>query len=165
MSRIPMIAGNWKLNLTSAEGVALVEGIKSAADGSSAEVVVCPTALAVEAAVGAASGSKVHVGVQNVHWEESGAFTGEVSTTLAQAVGVTHVILGHSERRQYFGDTDELINRRLKAVLAAGLVPIVCIGRHLRSVMVESLSKYCGPRLRVISRSFGDRTQLSSDCL
>ena len=126
-----MIAGNWKLNLTESEGVALVEGITAAAAEVQAEVVVCPTAIGLSAAAKAADGSRVQVGAQNAYWEESGAFTGEISCSLIKAIGATHVILGHSERRQYFGETDETINKRLKAVLAAGLVPIVCIGETL----------------------------------
>jgi triosephosphate isomerase len=132
MARTKFIAGNWKLNLTSAEGVALVEALKAAIPaGSTAEVAVCPTALAVEAAVKAAAGSKIGVGVQNVFWEEKGAFTGEISASLAKAVGAKYVLLGHSERRQYFGETDATINKRLKAVLAQGLVPVLCIGETL----------------------------------
>ena len=132
MSRTTMIAGNWKLNLTPAAGADLVNGIRAGLSGSEqAEVLVCPTFLGFDAALQAAAGSAVAVGGQNCYWEAKGAFTGEVSAELLKEAGATHVILGHSERRQYFGETDETINTRLKAALAAGLVPVLCIGETL----------------------------------
>ena len=131
MARRPFIAGNWKLNLSADEGAALVAGLLPAVAASKAEVAVCPTALALAAVVKAAAGSQLGVGGQNCHWEERGAFTGELSASLLKAAGAKYVILGHSERRQYFGETDQTVNKRLKAVLAQGLVPIVCIGETL----------------------------------
>ena len=135
MARKRFIAGNWKLNLTVEEGVALVQGLAKAiaADAKSAavEVAVCPTFLALYPVAQAAKGSAVGVGGQNAYWEEKGAFTGEASASLLKNAGAKYVILGHSERRQYFGETDQTINKRLKAVLAQGLVPILCIGETL----------------------------------
>jgi len=131
MARRTMIAGNWKLNLSVDEGVALVEALKPAAAETSAEVVVCPTALGVAAAAQAAAGSQIGVGGQNCYWEASGAFTGEISAPLLKAAGASSVVLGHSERRQYFGETDETVNKRLTAALESGLLPIVCIGETL----------------------------------
>jgi triosephosphate isomerase len=131
MSRKPFIAGNWKLNLTAEEGVALIQALIAPARAGRAEVAVCPTLLALPAAVAAAAGTPIGVGGQNCHWEEKGAFTGEISASLLKAAGARYVILGHSERRQYFGETDQTVNKRLKAVLAQGLVPIVCIGETL----------------------------------
>ncbi len=136
MARKPLIAGNWKLHLTVDEGVLLVQSLATAlaAAGSRAggvEVVVCPTALGVHAAAKAAAGSPVKVGGQNCHWEEKGAFTGEISASLLKAAGASHVVLGHSERRQYFAETDATVNKRLKSALAQGLVPILCIGETL----------------------------------
>ncbi len=131
MPRTPFIAGNWKLNLTGEEGVALVGALAAAVAASRAEVAVCPTALALAQVVKAAAGSRIGVGGQHCHWEEKGAFTGELSASLLKAAGARYVILGHSERRQYFGETDTTVNRRLKAVLLQGLVPIVCIGETL----------------------------------
>ncbi len=128
MARTKFIAGNWKLNLTIAEGTALV---KSLVVPAGVEAAVFPNALAVHAVAQAAAGSKVGVGGQNAHFEEKGAFTGEISTSFLKDAGAKYVILGHSERRQYFGDTDALINKRLKAVLAQGLTPILCIGETL----------------------------------
>jgi triosephosphate isomerase len=95
------------------------------------EVAVCPTALAVASVAAAATGTGVGVGAQNAYWEEKGAFTGEISASLIKSTGARYVILGHSERRQYFGETDATVNKRLKAVLAQGLVPIVCVGETL----------------------------------
>jgi triosephosphate isomerase len=131
MSRKPFIAGNWKLNLTIDEGVALVQALASVAATSRAEVAVCPTALAVHAIAKAAAGSAIGVGGQNAYWEEKGAFTGEISASQLKAAGAKYVVLGHSERRQLFGETDETVNKRLKAVLAQSLVPILCIGETL----------------------------------
>ena len=95
------------------------------------EIAVCPPFLDVPAAVEAARGSNVAIGAQNMYWEKEGAFTGEISTGMLLAVGCTHVIIGHSERRQYFGETDDTVNLKLKAALEAGLVPIVCVGEVL----------------------------------
>lgn len=131
MARTPFIAGNWKLNLTIEEGVALVQGLAKVVKPG-VEVAVCPTALAVAAVAQAAKGSAVKVGAQNAFWEEKGAYTGEISASLIKNAGAAYVILGHSERRQYFGETDATVNKRLKAVLAQGLVPIVCIGETLQ---------------------------------
>ncbi len=136
MARKPLIAGNWKLHLTVDEGVLLVQSLATAmaAAGTRAngvEVLVCPTALGVHAAAKEAAGSPIMVGGQNCHWEEKGAFTGEISASLLKAAGASHVVLGHSERRQFFGDSDATVNKRLKAALAQGLVPILCIGETL----------------------------------
>ncbi len=135
MARTKFIAGNWKLHLTVADSVALASGVKQAVAtlpaGATLEVAVCPTALALAAVAQALAGSAVGVGAQNAYWEEKGAFTGELSSSLIKAAGAQYVILGHSERRQYFGETDQTVNKRLKAVLAQGLVPILCIGETL----------------------------------
>jgi triosephosphate isomerase len=135
MARKRFIAGNWKLNLTIEEGVALVQGLAKAlaADPKSAnvEVAVAPTYVALHPVAQAAKGSAVGIAGQNAFWEEKGAFTGEISAGFLKNAGAKYAILGHSERRQYFGETDQTINKRLKAVLANGLVPILCIGETL----------------------------------
>ena len=132
MSRKVIIAGNWKMNKTASQGKALVEELKAKVAGiSNADIVVCPPFTTLCAVVDAAKGSNVKVGSQNIHWAESGAFTGEISGAMLKEAGVEYVIIGHSERRQYFGETDETVNKRLKAALAAGLKPIVCIGETL----------------------------------
>ena len=131
MSRKVIIAGNWKMNKTAAEGKALVDALKPlVADvcPDVADIVVCPTFTTLAAVIDAVKGSNIKVGAQNVHWAESGAFTGEISAAMLKELGVEYVILGHSERRQYFGETDETVNKRLKA---AGLKPIVCVGELL----------------------------------
>jgi triosephosphate isomerase len=132
MARKVIIAGNWKMNKTATEAKVLVEELKAKVkDITSVEIVVCPPFTSIDAAVKAAAGSNVKVGAQNIHWAENGAFTGEISAQMLKEAGVEYVIIGHSERRQYFGETDETVNKRLKAALAAGLKPIVCIGELL----------------------------------
>ncbi|MDD5596599.1 MAG: triose-phosphate isomerase [Victivallaceae bacterium] len=132
MVRKIIIAGNWKMNKTMAEAKALVKELKGlVADVKAVEIVVCPPFTALNAVVEAAAGSNIKVGAQNVHWAGSGAFTGEISAAMLKEAGVEYVIIGHSERRQYFGETDATVNQRLKAALAAGLKPIVCIGETL----------------------------------
>ena len=127
-TRKTVIAGNWKMNKTVTETAALVEQIRSAADTSACEVVVCPPFTNLQAACEAASGSDIKVGAQNVHFAASGAYTGEISADMLLSLGVTHVIIGHSERRQYFGETNETVNLRLTAALNAGLTAILCVG-------------------------------------
>ena len=132
MGRRPFIAGNWKMNKTPDEAKALAAELKGTLGGvSSADVALCPTFVCLHAVREAIQGSKLALGAQNVHWEKSGAFTGEISGAMLKACGVEYVIIGHSERRQYFGETDETVNKRLKAALAAGLKPIVCVGETL----------------------------------
>ena len=128
--RKAIIAGNWKMNKTRPEAKALIEAIKplvANADGK-IEVITCVPFTNLETAVAATAGSNVKVGAENVHFEKSGAFTGEISADMLTEVGVEYVVIGHSERRQYFGETDETVNKRTKAALAAGLKPIVCVG-------------------------------------
>ena len=132
MSRKVIVAGNWKMNKIAAEGRALVEALKNGIAGlENAEIVVCPPFTTIGSVVEAAAGSAIGVGAQNIHWAESGAFTGEISADMLKTSGVQYVIIGHSERRQYFGETNETVNKRLKAALAAGLIPIVCVGELL----------------------------------
>ena len=130
--RKKIVAGNWKMNKTASEAAALIEGIKKEVAGiAKVEVVVCPPFTDLKDAAAACAGSNVALGAQNVHWEASGAFTGEISAAMLKDLGVKYAIVGHSERRQYFGETDETVNKRAKAALAAGLIPIVCVGETL----------------------------------
>ncbi len=132
MSRRPIIAGNWKMNKDAAESVAFIEEFRDKVAGiDGVDIVLCPIYTSLSAAVDAASGSNVFIGAQNVHWAESGAFTGEIPASVLKDMGATHVIIGHSERRQYFGETDESVNKRLSAALSAGLLPMVCVGELL----------------------------------
>lgn len=130
--RKPIIAGNWKMHKTVAETAELVSQLKTAVAGvTGVEVVVCPPFTALAKAVEVAHGSNIAVGAQDMYWEEKGAFTGEVSPTMLKEVGCKYVILGHSERRQFFGETNETVNRKVKAAFQYDLLPIVCVGELL----------------------------------
>ncbi len=129
--RTPIIAGNWKMNNTIAAGTKLVKELAPLVKDAKADVVVCPTSTALAAVAAELKGTNVHVGAQNVHWEKSGAFTGEISTEMLNEIGVDYVVLGHSERRDYFDETDEGVNKRAKAAFAAGITPIICCGESL----------------------------------
>ncbi len=129
MSRKLIIAGNWKMNYTMAETKAMLTELKAkVADIKSIDIAICPTFTSLATAVEVCRGSNVGIGAQNVHWEASGAFTGEISTEMLRELAVEYVIIGHSERRQFFGETNESVNQRLHAALAAGLKPMVCCG-------------------------------------
>ena len=128
--RTPIIAGNWKMNKTPAETKALIDELKPLVQDAAATVVVCVPALDIPAAVQAVKGSKIKVGAQNVHFAPSGAYTGELSAEMLKASKVEYVIIGHSERRQYFGETDETVNRRVLAAVQGGLTPIICVGEQ-----------------------------------
>ena len=130
--RKPVIAGNWKMYKTIAEAVDFIEKIKPvAALASHCEVIVAPPFTALRAAAEAARGSALQVAAQNCHWDKEGAHTGDVSAGMLRDAGCTHVIIGHSERRHDCGETDEQVNKKVKAALAAGLTPIVCVGETL----------------------------------
>ena len=131
MARTPIIAGNWKMNNTIAAGTQLVKDLAPLVKDAKATVVVCPTSTALSSVAEAVKGTNIHVGAQNVHWEKSGAFTGEISTEMLTEIGVDYCVLGHSERREMFGETDEGVNKRAKAALAAGITPIICCGESL----------------------------------
>ena len=129
--RKAIIAGNWKMNKTPAEAKALLGEIAPLVTDAGCEVVACVPYVDLAVAIEATKGTNIKIGAENCHWAESGAFTGEISTGMLKEIGVEYVVLGHSERRQYFGETDETVNKRTKAVLAAGLKPIVCVGELL----------------------------------
>jgi len=130
--RTPVIAGNWKLFKTIAEATAMVNELKPLVAGTAGgEIVVAPVFTALSRVADALSGSNVRLAAQDCYWEEEGAFTGEVAPKLLADAGCSHVIIGHSERRQYFGETDETVNKKAKAALAAGLTAIVCVGETL----------------------------------
>lgn len=130
--RKPIIAGNWKMNCTVTEAEALVSNliplVKNIKDR---EIVVCPTFTALSAISKLLKGNNIDFGAQNLHWEEKGAFTGEISAKMIKEIGCKYIIIGHSERRQYFHETDDTVNKKIKAALKVGLTPIVCIGEIL----------------------------------
>lgn len=135
-SRTPIVAGNWKMNTTPREGVMLVqELVWQVEDVSGVEVVVCPPFTGIYPVSVALENEKtdIEIGAQDVFWEESGAYTGEISMKMLLDIDCAYVIVGHSERRQYFGETDETVNRKAKAVFAAGASPIVCVGESLET--------------------------------
>ena len=129
--RKPIIAGNWKMNKTPEEAAALVRALVPALKDADCDVAVCVPAVCFAAVKEAAKGSNIHLGAQNVHFAKSGAYTGELSVDMLKACGVEYVVIGHSERRQYFGETDETVNKRAKAALEANITPIICVGETL----------------------------------
>ncbi len=132
MSRKPLIAANWKMYKTLAEARACAEALLPLCLGNTRdEVVICPPAISLSIVLDTLSGSGIAVGAQNMHFAQEGAYTGEISAPMLTSIGVTHVIIGHSERRQYFCETDETVNLKLHAALLHGLTPIVCVGEVL----------------------------------
>ena len=129
--RKTVIAGNWKMNMTPSQTSAFIRELAPKVAGADCEVVLCVPAIDIPAAVEAAKGTNIAIGAENVHFKESGAYTGEISADMLKEAGVTYVIVGHSERRQYFAETDETVNLRAKAALSRGLRPIVCVGETL----------------------------------
>ncbi len=161
MSRKKIIAGNWKMNVKPSEAAALVKGIAEATQGlgEKVEIVCCTPAIDVPAAVEAARGTAIGIGTENCHWKESGAYTGEISTGMIVDAGCRYVITGHSERRQYFGETDETVNLRTRAALAAGLTTMMCIGETLEE-------REAGKLVEVITRQMnvGLKDVTAADC-
>jgi triosephosphate isomerase len=133
-TRKALMAGNWKMNLTAPEARALVAALRAEIDRDALalardrEVMVAPAAVLIPAVAQALAGSSIALGAQNMHYEDKGAFTGEISAPMLKPLGVTHLIVGHSERRHVFGESDELINRKLRAALRHGMCPILCVG-------------------------------------
>jgi len=132
MSRKHLIAGNWKMYKTPAESRATADALLHLCkDNDRDEIVVCPTSLSLSIVLDALSGTNIGVGAQNMHFAEEGAYTGEISAPMLTSIGVQYIIIGHSERRQYFNETDEIVNQKLHTALRHGLKPIVCVGEHL----------------------------------
>lgn len=131
MSRKPFIAGNWKMNMTAESGAALIKELAPLVKNADCDVALCVPAILIPAMSEAAKGTNISIGAENVHWAEKGAYTGEISCGQLKEYGVKYAIIGHSERRQYFGETDEGVNKRTLAALANGITPIVCVGETL----------------------------------
>ena len=129
--RLPLLAANWKMYKTPAEARDFVTTFLKNPLPEKAEVAVFPAAIGIPAVLDAAKGSALKVGAQNIYYADEGAFTGEISASMLVSAGATHVLIGHSERRQYFGETDELVNKKLHTALRYKLTPIVCVGEHL----------------------------------
>jgi triosephosphate isomerase len=155
MARTKLIAANWKMYKTPQQAEEFMRVFLTMLEPHpAAEIVICPPFPALHAVAGVA-GTRVGVGGQNLHWEKEGAFTGEVSAPMLVAAGCTHVIIGHSERRQYFGETDDTVNRKLKSAIAAKLHPIVCVGEVLQEreagLTEDVLRRQCTGAFREIS--------------
>ncbi|MFQ9178418.1 MAG: triose-phosphate isomerase, partial [Christensenellaceae bacterium] len=129
--RKPLIAGNWKMNKTPSETEKLLSELKAIPLNLSVDIVVCPPAICIPAAAEAIKNTPINLGAQNVHYENSGAFTGEISADMLKEAGVSYAIVGHSERRQYFAETDETVAKRAFAALSSGITPIICVGETL----------------------------------
>jgi triosephosphate isomerase len=131
--RKPLIVGNWKMNKTILESLSFVRALKTAvSDVKDVDILICPTFVSINAVYNEIKRSNINVGAQNLFWEEKGAFTGEVSASMLKDVGCSYVLIGHSERRQYFGETNESVNKKIKATLSNGIIPIVCVGETLK---------------------------------
>ncbi|MBR0277627.1 MAG: triose-phosphate isomerase [Clostridia bacterium] len=131
MARRKIVAGNWKMNKTPSQAGELIKELIPMVSDADADVVLCTPATDLSLAVEMTKGTNIAVGAENMHWEESGAYTGEISADMLLDLGVKYVIIGHSERREYFAETDETVNKKVKTAVAKGLVPIVCCGETL----------------------------------
>jgi len=151
--RRPLIAGNWKMYKTVSEATALATEIRNGVDRPEVEVLVAPPFTALAAVSRALDGSTVRLGAQNMHAEKEGAFTGEVSPVMLKDAGCSHVILGHSERRQYFGETDEGVARKTKVALGHGLVPISCVGETLAEREAGKTTDVVGRQIEAVLRA------------
>ncbi len=150
ISRTPLLAGNWKMYKSVPEAVALAQDLKRSLAGvSGREILICPPSISLTKVYEAILGSNIHLGAQNLHWENEGAFTGELSGAMIKSAGCRYVIIGHSERRQYFGETDQTVNKKMFAAFKAGLIPIVCVGETLEE-------RESGNHFKVVERQIRD---------
>ncbi|ANF95211.1 triose-phosphate isomerase [Paenibacillus bovis] len=141
--RTPIIAGNWKMFKTVPEAKAFIEDIKGKAEVEGVEAVICAPFTNLPALVEAVKGTSIKIGAQNLHFEDNGAYTGEISGVMLKDLGVDYVIIGHSERRQYFAETDEIVNKKVQAAFRHGLTPIVCVGEKLEEREADQTKDVC----------------------
>ncbi len=141
--RTPIIAGNWKMFKTAGEAVSFVNEVKGKAEIAGVESVICAPFTALPALAEAVKGTSLKIGAQNMHWEESGAYTGEISGPMLQDLGVHYVIIGHSERRAYFAETDETVNKKVHAAFKYGITPIICVGEKLEEREAGQTKEVC----------------------
>lgn len=158
--RTPFIAGNWKMNMTAESGKKLIEELKPLVKDANCKVALCVPAILIPAMTEAAKGSNIEIGAENVHWAEKGAYTGEISCTMLKEYGVKYAIIGHSERRQYFGETDEGVNKRTLAALAGDITPIVCVGETLEERESGVTEKILDRQLEVGLKGIEDITKV-----
>jgi triosephosphate isomerase len=147
--RKTVIAGNWKMNKNRAEAKALVAELAPLVKDAGCGVICCVPYTDLSAAIEAAKGSNIMIGAQNCHWAEAGAFTGEISADMLAELGVEYVVIGHSERRQYFGETDETVNQRVRAALDAGLTVILCVGELLHQRENNITEEICSMQTKI----------------
>ena len=147
--RKKVIAGNWKMNKTPQEATALISELKPLVADAKCDVIVIPPFVALPAAVEAAKGSNIKVGAQNMYFEESGAYTGEVAPNMLVELGVEYVVIGHSERRQYFAETDETVNKKVKKALEHNLTPIVCCGESLEQRELDITTELVASQIKI----------------
>lgn len=141
--RKPIIAGNWKMHKSIQEGVAFVEAIKADVAGTDVEVLICAPYTLLQSLVKAAEGTSIAIGAQNMHYEDKGAFTGEITADMLLEIGVSHVVIGHSERRQYYNETNETVNFKALKALSKGLIPVVCVGETLEQRDANETKEVC----------------------
>jgi triosephosphate isomerase (TIM) len=141
--RKPIIAGNWKMFKTASEAVAFINEVKGKAEVEGVDSVICAPFTNLPALVEAVKGTFLQIGAQNMHWEENGAYTGEISGAMLKDTGVQYVIIGHSERRAYFAETDETVNKKVRAAFSYGLIPIVCVGEKLEEREANQTKDVC----------------------
>lgn len=141
--RTPIIAGNWKMFKTAGEAVSFVNEVKGKAEIAGVESVICAPFTALPALAEAVKGTSLKIGAQNMHWEESGAYTGEISGPMLQDLGVHYVIIGHSERRAFFAETDETVNKKVHAAFKYGITPIICVGEKLEEREAGQTKEVC----------------------
>jgi triosephosphate isomerase len=160
MARKPFIAGNWKMNMTAESGKNLVKELIPLVKDANCDVALCVPAILIPAISEAAKGTNIKIGAENVHWAESGAYTGEIDCSMLKEYGVEYAIIGHSERRQYFGETDEGVNKRALAALKNSITPIVCVGETLEQRENGTTEKVLSQQLEVGLKGIEDITKV-----